>query len=61
MSNSAQQEKFSYYFSATRDANRIYITSNLDLFHLWGKENLVKHEKVSKYYDHDCTHKFSGC
>ena len=20
----------------------------------WGKENFVKHQKVSKYYDHDC-------
>ena len=24
------------------------------LFHLWWKENLIKHQKVSKYYDHDC-------
>ena len=23
-------------------------------FNLWCKENLVKHEKVSEYYDHDC-------
>ena len=25
-------------------------------FHLWQKENLDKHQKVSKYYGHDCTH-----
>ena len=60
MSNSAQREKFNFYFSATREANRTFITNNRDLFHLWWKENLVKHEKISKNYDHDCSHKFSG-
>ena len=23
-------------------------------FHLWGKENLVKHQHVSKCYENDC-------
>ena len=30
------------------------ITNNHDPFHLWWKKNLVKHQKVSKYYDQDC-------
>ena len=28
----------------------MFITSNRTSFHLWCKENLVKHEKVSKYW-----------
>ena len=28
------------------------------MFHLWWKENLVKHQKVSKCFDHDCSFKF---
>ena len=23
-------------------------------FHLWSKENLVKHQRVSKYYENNC-------
>ena len=30
------------------------ITNNSASFHLWEKENLVKHQKVSKYYENDC-------
>ena len=30
-----------------------FITNNHLLLHLCWKENLVKHQKVSKYYDHD--------
>ena len=30
-------------------------TNNDASFHLWWKENLVKHYKVSKKYDHDCS------
>ena len=33
----------------------MFITNNQPLFQLWWKENLVKHQKVSKYYDHDCS------
>ena len=33
----------------------IFITNNHDSFHLWWKENLAKHQKVSKYYDQDCS------
>ena len=29
----------------------MFITNNCTLFHLWWKENLVKHQKVSKYYE----------
>ena len=32
----------------------MFITYNRALFHLWWKENLVKHQKVTKYYAHDC-------
>ena len=36
------------------DATCIYqfIINNQVSFHLWSKENLVKHQKVSKYFDH---------
>ena len=32
----------------------IFITKNDASFLLWRKKNLVKHQKVSKYYDHNC-------
>ena len=32
----------------------MFITNNHTSFYLWRKENLVKHQKVSKYYDCDC-------
>ena len=32
----------------------IFISKHCASFHLWGKENLVKHQKVSKYYENDC-------
>ena len=31
----------------------IFISNNRALFHLWWKENLIKHQKVSKYYEND--------
>ena len=33
----------------------MFINNNHALFHLWGEENLLKHRKVWKYYDHDCS------
>ena len=33
----------------------MFITNNRTSFHLWWKENLVKHWKVSKYYETDCS------
>ena len=41
---------------ATREAARVYqfITNNHASFHFWWKENLLNHQKVSKYYEHDC-------
>ena len=40
----------------TREATPTYqfVTNNHVLFHLWWKENLLNHQKVSKYYEHDC-------
>ena len=32
----------------------MFIANNRTSFHLWGMENLVKHQKVSKYYGNDC-------
>ena len=32
----------------------MFITNSRASFNLWWKENLVKHQKVSKYCDHDC-------
>ena len=42
--------------SATRKVTRIYhfITNNHASFHLWRKANLLNHQKVSQYYEHDC-------
>ena len=42
--------------SVTREATLIYqfVTNNQSLFHLWWKENLVKHQKLSKYYKQGC-------
>ena len=31
----------------------MFITNNHALFCLWSKENLIKYQKVSKYYVHD--------
>ena len=28
------------------------------MFHLWWKENLLNHQKVSEYYEHDCLQNF---
>ena len=33
-----------------------FITNNLVSFHLWWKENLVKYQKVSKFYENDCSY-----
>ena len=32
----------------------MFISNNRPSFHLWLKENLVKHPEVSKYYQADC-------
>ena len=42
--------------SATREGTRVYqfITNNHASFHLWWTERLLNHQKVSKYYEHDC-------
>ena len=34
------------------------ITNNHGSVYMWWKENLVKHQKVSKYYNHDCPQNF---
>ena len=36
----------------------MFITNNRATLHLWWKENLVKHQKVSKYYENDCLKNF---
>ena len=36
----------------------IMITNHYVSFHLWWKENFVKRQKVSKYYDYDCLQNF---
>ena len=30
------------------------MSNNRPSFHSWRRENLVKHKKVSKYYENDC-------
>ena len=32
-----------------------FISNNRALFHLWWKWNLVKHQRVSIYYENDCS------
>ena len=32
----------------------MFITNNHTSLHLGSKEKLVKHQKVSKYYEYDC-------
>ena len=36
----------------------MFITNNLASFHFWWKEDLDKHQKFSKYNDHDCLQNF---
>ena len=33
----------------------MFISNNCPSFHMWWKESLVKHQKVSKYYAIDCS------
>ena len=35
-------------------AYTMFVTNNHASFDLYGNQNLVKHQKVSKYYDRDC-------
>ena len=36
----------------------MFITNNHTSFYLWWKENRVKHQDLSKYYDHECLKNF---
>ena len=38
----------------------MFIRNNRPSFHLWWKENFVKHQKVSKYYENDCSYPLLG-
>ena len=35
-----------------------FLSNNCTSFDLWLKDNLIKHQKVSKYYEDDCLHFF---
>ena len=35
-----------------------FINNNHASFHFWLKENLIKHRKVSKYYENGCLQNF---
>ena len=37
----------------------MFISNNRASFHLWWKKNLVKHQRLSKYYENDCCCKLS--
>ena len=39
----------------TQLVHTMSVSNNHALFYLWWKENLVKHQKVSKYYENDCS------
>ena len=32
----------------------MFLGNNCTSFHLWLKENLIRHQKVLKYYENDC-------
>ena len=36
----------------------VFLGNNRASFHFWGKKNLVKQQKVLKYYENDCLQKF---
>ena len=36
----------------------MFISYNRESLNLWPKENLVKHQKVLKYYENDCLQNF---
>ena len=36
----------------------VFLGNNRASFHFWGKENLVKQQKVLKYYENDCLRNF---
>ena len=36
----------------------ILTTNNYALLHVWWKQSFLKHQKFSKYYDHDCLQNF---
>ena len=36
----------------------MFVSNNCASFHLWWKENLIKHEKILKYYENDCLQNF---
>ena len=36
----------------------MFVSNNRALLRLWGKESLVKHQKVSKCYENDCLQNF---
>ena len=41
--------------------NTVFISNNCPSFHLWWKENFVKHRKVSKYCETDCGLRYGQC
>ena len=42
----------------TQLVHTMFLSNNGPSFHLWWKENLVKHREVSKYYETDCLQNF---
>ena len=36
----------------------VFLGNNRASFHFWGKQNLVKQQKVLKYYENDCLQNF---
>ena len=41
----------------TQLLHTLFITNNRASFHLWWKENLIKHQKVPQHYFYDCSYK----
>ena len=39
----------------------MFITNNHASIHLWWKENLLNHQKISKYCEHDCNYLSKKC
>ena len=43
-----------YWHLARKYVYTMFRSNNGTSFHLWGRKNLEKHQKVSQYYENDC-------
>ena len=51
-----QKNNSSQFIHLWGNSYTMFISSNHASFHLWWKKNLLKHQKVSKYYESGCSY-----